>query len=104
MRTYRPRLIRPALALVAGCLAIPLVGVPAPPAWSAPNAPAAHSGADSAPPDREMLRMMDLLRDMEMIKQIDMLQDMPNLEQPDTAAKSASARKPLPTKQKESAK
>jgi hypothetical protein len=48
--------------------------------------------------------MMDLLRDMEMIKQIDMLQEMPNLEQRDTTAKSASAPKPLPAKQKESAK
>ena len=64
----------------------------------------AAAGADSAPPDREMLRMMDLLRDMEMIKQIDMLQEMPNLEQRDTTAKSASAPKPLPAKQKESAK
>ena len=65
---------------------------------------AAAPGADSALPDREMLRMMDLLRDMEMIKQIDMLQDMPNLEQRDTTAKSALARKPVPAKQKESAK
>ena len=65
---------------------------------------AVAAGADSAPPDREMLRMMDLLRDMEMIKQIDMLQEMPNLEQRDTTAKSASAPKPLPAKQKESAK
>jgi hypothetical protein len=65
---------------------------------------AVASGADSPPPDREMLRMMDLLRDMEMIKQIDMLQEMPNLEQRDTTAKSASAQKPLPAKQKESAK
>ncbi len=62
------------------------------------------AAADSAPPDREMLRMMDLLRDMEMIKQIDMLQAMPNLEQGETTAKSASAPKPLPAKQKESAK
>ena len=65
---------------------------------------AVAAGAESAPPDREMLRMMDLLRDMEMIKQIDMLQEMPNLEQRNTTAKSASAQKPLPAKPKESAK
>ena len=65
---------------------------------------AVAAGAESTPPDREMLRMMDFLRDMEMIKQIDMLQEMPNLEQRDTTAKNASAGKPLPAKQKESAK
>lgn len=70
--------------------------------WMGSSAVAA--GADSAPPDREMLRMMDLLRDMEMIKQIDMLQEMPHLDQRDTTAKSASPRKPIPAKQKESAK
>ena len=59
---------------------------------------------DSAPPEREMLRMMDLLRDMEMIKQIDMLQDMPNLAQGDVSTKTAPERKSAPAKPKESAK
>ncbi len=62
------------------------------------------ASADSGPPDREMLRMMDLLRDMEMIKQIDMLQDMHNLAQGDVSAKVAPERKSAPAKQKESAK
>ena len=62
------------------------------------------ASADSGPPDREMLRMMDLLRDMEMIKQIDMLQDMHNLAQGDVSAKAAPERKSAPAKQKESAK
>jgi hypothetical protein len=62
------------------------------------------AGADSAPPDREMLRMMDLLREMEMIKRIDMLQDMPNLAQGDVSTKTAPERKSTPAKQKESAK
>ena len=34
---------------------------------------------DSAPPDREMLRMMELLRQMDMIKQMDMLREMDRL-------------------------
>jgi CubicO group peptidase (beta-lactamase class C family) len=46
MRTHR--LIRPPLALLAGCLAVPVVGVPAMPAWSAP--PARSAPASSAPP------------------------------------------------------
>jgi hypothetical protein len=54
------------------------------------------ASADSGPPDREMLRMMDLLRDMEMIKQIDMLQDMHNLAQGDVSAKAAPERKSAP--------
>lgn len=62
------------------------------------------ASADSAPPDREMLRMMDLLREMEMIKRIDMLQDMPNLAQGDVSTKTAPERKSTPAKQKESAK
>ena len=62
------------------------------------------ASAVSGPPDREMLRMMDLLRDMEMIKQIDMLQDMHNLAQGDVSAKVAPERKSAPAKQKESAK
>jgi hypothetical protein len=62
------------------------------------------TGADSPTPDREMLRMMDLLRDMEMIKQIDMLQDMPNLAQGAVSTKTAPERKSTPAKQKESAK
>lgn len=62
------------------------------------------ASADSAPPDRAMLRMMDLLRDLEMIKQIDMLQDMPTLAQGDVSTKTAPRRKSTPAKQKESAK
>ena len=62
------------------------------------------ASADAVRPDREMLRMMDLLRDMEMIKQIDMLQDMPNLAQGDVSTKTAPERKSTPAKQKESAK
>jgi hypothetical protein len=68
------------------------------------SAAALAARAESAPPDRKMLRMMDFLRDMEMIKQIDMLQDMHNLQQGDVSAKSAPPSKSAPPRQKESAK
>lgn len=61
------------------------------------------ASADSGPPDREMLRMMDLLRDMEMIKQIDMLQDMQRLENSDPV-KDSAAQKSAPGKKKETPK
>ena len=70
--------------------------------WTA--TPARAVSADPPPPDREMLRMMDLLRDMEMIKQIDMLQEINNLGPRDVSAKSAPAPKAAPSKQKEGAK
>jgi hypothetical protein len=59
---------------------------------------------DTAPPDREMLRMMDLLREMEMIKQIDMLQDMHNFDNGAEQAKNTAPQKPAPGKAKETAK
>lgn len=59
---------------------------------------------DSAPPDREMLRMMELLREMEMIKQIDMLQDMRNFDNASDQAKTPVPQKSAPGKQKESVK
>ena len=66
--------------------------------------PGFAASADSAPPDREMLRMMDLLQEMDMIKQIDMLQDMRNLGPGDPPAKISPGQKSAPTKQKEIAK
>jgi HAMP domain-containing protein len=59
---------------------------------------------NTEPPDREMLRMMDLLREMEMIKQIDMLQDMHNVEAGVEPVKSATPQKAAPGKKKETAK
>jgi hypothetical protein len=56
---------------------------------------------DSAPPDREMLRMMDLLREMDMIKQIDMLQDMHNFENTGAQPKDGAAQKSPSSKPKE---
>lgn len=58
---------------------------------------------DSEPPDREMLKMMELLREMEMIKQIDMLQDMQRLENNDLV-KDSAPQKSAPGKKKETPK
>jgi hypothetical protein len=59
---------------------------------------------DVAPPDKEMLRMMDFLRDMEMIKQVEMMQDLSQVEQGGDPSSDSDVRKPLPTKKKEAAK
>lgn len=58
---------------------------------------------DSEPPDRAMLKMMELLREMEMIKQIDMLQDMRRLENNDPL-KNSEPQKSAPGKKKETPK
>lgn len=68
-------------------------------------APAVTAGADKAvePPDREMLRMIDFLKDMEVIKNLDMMKDMRQLEQ----MRDQAARDPGqagPAKRKEAAK
>ena len=56
---------------------------------------------DSAPPDREMLKMIEFLRQMEMIKQMDMMRDMQHLEE--GAAPAAPPQK-TPTKKPETSK
>jgi hypothetical protein len=55
---------------------------------------------DAEPPEREMLKMMEFLRDMEMIKQIDMLQEMQHLENSDPT-KTVAPQKSPPLKKKE---
>jgi hypothetical protein len=59
---------------------------------------------DSSVPDKEMLRMMDFLREMEMIKQAEMMQDLSQVEQVRDQSPDARPRKPLPSKSKEAAK
>lgn len=59
---------------------------------------------DSEPPDRDMLKMIEFLREMEMIKQIDMLQDLHNLEIDGDPARSTTPQKSPPGKKKETAK
>ena len=55
-------------------------------------------------PDKEMLRMMDLLHEMEMVKRVEMMQDLTHVEQIGTPTPDASSRKPLPSKRKEAIK
>jgi hypothetical protein len=68
-------------------------------------APAAY-GATKEPelPDKEMLKMMDLLREMEMIKQLEMMQDMDRAGLLGDQAKNSLPQKPPSAKTKESPK
>jgi hypothetical protein len=52
-------------------------------------------------PDREMLKMMELLREMEMIKQMEMLRDMHVVESGGDPAKNSMPQKPPPPRKKE---
>jgi hypothetical protein len=54
-------------------------------------------------PDKEMLRMMDFLREMEMIKQAEMMQELPQIEQAGDQTSDTRARQPS-AKRKEMAK
>jgi hypothetical protein len=56
---------------------------------------------DNEPPDKEMLRLMDFLRDMEMIKQAEMMQDLAQVEAVGNPISDKAVRKPAPTKRKE---
>jgi hypothetical protein len=62
------------------------------------------AGKDNEPPDKEMLRMMDFLREMEMIKQVEMMQDLSQVEQVGDPTSTNRMRKPSPAKRKEAAK
>lgn len=59
---------------------------------------------ESAAPDKEMLRMMDFLREMEMIKQAEMMQDLSQVDQVGDQNPDTRPQKPLPSKRKEAAK
>jgi hypothetical protein len=59
---------------------------------------------DNQRPDKEMLRMMDFLREMEMVKQAEMMQDLSQVEQVGDSISNEGGRKPLPAKRKEAAK
>ncbi|MGE5216921.1 MAG: hypothetical protein ACM3SP_07965 [Chloroflexota bacterium] len=64
----------------------------------------AAAAAKDEPPNREMLKMMDFLREMEMIKQMDMLQDMQNIENAGELAKSGAPSRSVPGNKKETVK
>ena len=59
---------------------------------------------DSSAPDKEMLRMMDFLREMEMNKQAEMMQDLSQTEQVGDQSSDTRLQKPVPSKRKEAAK
>jgi len=59
---------------------------------------------DARPPDREMLKMMEFLRDMEMIKQMEMLRDMQTIESTDSLAKGEAPPRNPPRAKKENVK
>ncbi|HEY7317537.1 MAG TPA: hypothetical protein VIE89_08185 [Candidatus Binatia bacterium] len=59
---------------------------------------------DSQPPDKEMLRMLDFLRDMEMIKQAEMMQDLSQVEQVEDPNSEARSGKTLTSKRKAAVK
>ena len=68
-------------------------------------APAASAASkEPEPPDREMLRMIDFLKDMELIKNLEMMKDIRQLEQVRDQAARDPGRSSLPTTKKEPAK
>jgi len=66
--------------------------------------PASAASKEPEPPDKEILRMMDFLKDMEVIKNLDMLKDIHRLEQMRDQAGRDPGPSSLPTKKKETIK
>jgi hypothetical protein len=58
---------------------------------------------ESQSPDKEMLRMMDFLREMELIKQAEMMQDLSQVREFGDPSSDNPVRQPLPAKRKEAA-
>ena len=58
---------------------------------------------DDPPPDKEMLQMMEILRDIDVIRQMDMMQELQNVEYAGDQSKGTNRQKP-PAKKKETAK
>ena len=56
------------------------------------------------PPDKEMLKMIEFLREMEMIKQLDMLRELDRAESLGEQAKNSLPKTPAPAKNKEAPK
>jgi hypothetical protein len=79
----------PAGLILAFALLVPTVGIAA---------------TKDEPPDREMLKMMEFLRDMEMIKQMEMLRDMHVVESAGEQSKGPTPPKSTSGKKKEMSK
>ncbi|MBM2804550.1 MAG: hypothetical protein HW419_2443 [Deltaproteobacteria bacterium] len=69
---------------------------------AAPSAAAASK--DQELPDREMLRMIEFLKEMEMIKQIELMQDLHHVDAVGDQVKNARQPKPAPAQKKETLK
>ena len=69
---------------------------------AAPSAAAASK--DQELPDREMLRMIEFLKEMEMIKQIELMQDLHHVDTVGDQVKNARRPKPAPAQKKETLK
>jgi len=78
------------------CLSVALV--------LAAAAPVVSATKEQEPPDKEMLKMMDLLREMEMLKQIEMMREMHSVESAGAQAQNSVPRKTAPVGKKEIAK
>jgi hypothetical protein len=64
--------------------------------------PNAHSATrDNERPDRELLNMLDFLRDMEMVKQMDILRELHQVEVVGDFRSENTAQKSPPAKKKE---
>lgn len=66
------------------------------------GAPAASKPAEQ--PDKEMLRMMDFLKDWELINHMEMMKDLQQLPPEAGQPPRAGAREPAPAKKREAAK
>ena len=67
-------------------------------------APVRSATKDQEPPDKEMLKMLEFLRDMEMIRRVDMMQDLHHVEAVDDRAMNATPPKAVPVRKKETPK
>ena len=60
--------------------------------------------ADRDKPDKQMLQMMDLLKEMELIKHMDFIQDIPKIDPSAAKGTAAGTGKSAPAKAMEAAK
>lgn len=74
------------------------------PLFSALVSTASIAAVPNDRPDKEMLQMMELLRNMEMIKQIDLMQDMQKVDAAGEPIAGATAQKSPAVKKKETPK
>lgn len=59
---------------------------------------------EQEPPDKEMLKMIEFLRDMEMFKQLEMMRELDRAESLGDPVKNPLPQRPAPAKKKEAPK